>query len=301
MPRGAASSSVRRCLPVITSRPIRQLDVTPEPDEGWTTTTLVTELVETFAEPNDDRDDPFVPRATRRLDDQLYRWDGWSGAVRPPGSAVDGSGHKAPAPETVPPVDDPVQFSANYDVVPGSLPRLRFGRQYLLRARCVDLAGDSRPLDAPTPPSALPPVETFGRLEPIAAPTVVRRQPRPVPGVGDEPGTIVLRSDYHIDDAEVAAQERLLFPGRVGRTCASSTGSRRAVSIRRAIASSRSATPVSPTTRGRSIRRPASRSPPAGDANPSTTCPTRSSVGCVPSTMAKPPSSSPRSPARGRR
>ena len=155
--------------------------------------------------------------ATRRLDDQLYRWDGWSGAVRPPGSAVDGSGGKAPTQPTVPPVGDPVQFSATYEVVPGSLPRLRFGRQYLMRARCVDLSGDSRPLDAAVPPLALPPVETFGRLEPIAAPLVVRRSPRPVPGVGDDARTIVLRSDYDIDDATVAAQERLLFPGQVGQ------------------------------------------------------------------------------------
>ena len=193
------------------------LDRVPEPDEGWTTTTLVTELVETFAEPDPDVKDPFVPLATRRLDDQLYRWDGWSGAVRPPGSAVDGSGGKAPAQPTVPPVGDPVQFSATYEVVPGSLPRLRFGRQYLMRARCVDLSGDSRPLDAAVPPLALPPVETFGRLEPIAAPLVVRRSPRPVPGVGDDARTIVLRSDYDIDDATVATQERLLFPGQVGQ------------------------------------------------------------------------------------
>ena len=153
----------------------------------------------------------------RRLDDQLYRWDGWSGAVRPPGSAVDGTGQVAAEQPTVPPAGFPVQFAANYEVVPGSLPRLRFSHPYLMRARCVDLAGDSRPLDAPVPGPALPPVETFGRLEPIAAPFVVRRSPRPVPGVGDHAHTIVLRSDYDIDDAAVPSQERLLFPAQVGQ------------------------------------------------------------------------------------
>ena len=193
------------------------LDLDPEPDEGWTTTTLVTELVETFEEPKDDVDDPFVPRAMRRLDDQLYRWDGWSGAVRPPGSAVDGTGAIAPAQPTVPPKDDPVQFAANYEVVPGSLPRLRFGQQYLMRARCVDLSGDSRSLATVEPQSALPPVETFGRLEPIPAPQVVRHLPRPIPGVGDDALAIVLRSDYDVDDATVQTQERLMFPAQVGQ------------------------------------------------------------------------------------
>ena len=193
------------------------LDLDPQPDEGWTTTTLVTELVETFEEPKDDVDDPFVPQAMRRLDDQLYRWDGWSGAVRPPGSAVDGTGAIAPAQPTVPPKDSPVQFAATYEVVPGSLPRLRFGHQYLMRARCVDLSGDSRSLATVEPKSALPPVETFGRLEPIPAPLVVRRLPRPIPGVGDDALAIVLRSDYDVDDATVTSQERLMFPAQVGQ------------------------------------------------------------------------------------
>src|SRR5262245_973999 len=126
------------------------LDRVPEPDEGWTTTTLVTELVEAFDEPDPDNHDPFVPFALRRLDDQLYRWDGWSGAVRPPGSAVDGAGGGvAGAQPGAPPVDFPVQFAAHYEVVPGSLSRLRFGIEYLMRARCVDLSGNARPIETP--------------------------------------------------------------------------------------------------------------------------------------------------------
>jgi hypothetical protein len=192
------------------------LDRVPDADEGWTTTTLVTELVESFAEPDPDIDDPFVPFALRRLDDQLYRWDGWSGAVRPPGSSVDGAtGTVTAEPPSEPPPTDPVRFATHYDVVPGSLPRLRFGHRYLMRARCVDLSGDARPLSEPVPASALPPVEAFGRLEPIAAPFVVRRQPRPQPGVGDDARTVVLRSDYDVDDAVVRPQERLLFPAQV--------------------------------------------------------------------------------------
>ena len=110
-----------------------------------------------------------------------------------------------------------MQVTVDYQVVPGSLPRLRFGRTYQMRARCVDLAGNSQPLSAIEGKDAVAPPEAFGRLEPIGAPVVVRRSPRPTPGVGDTPYEIVLRSDFDIDDADVAPVDRLLFPGRVGQ------------------------------------------------------------------------------------
>ncbi|GAA3383054.1 hypothetical protein [Cryptosporangium minutisporangium] len=194
------------------------LDRVPKPDEAWVTTQLVTELIENIPDANEDRDDPIERPALRRLDDQLYRWDGWSGAVRPPGGAVDGAtGKVAELDADEPRLTDPVQFSAGYGLVPATLPRLRFGERYAMRARCVDLAGNSPALAAPTPPGADTVGETFGRLEPIAAPFVVRRAERPVPGVGDEAVTLVLRSDYDLDDSTVAPAERLLFPGRVGQ------------------------------------------------------------------------------------
>lgn len=194
------------------------LDRTPKPDEGWTTLTLVTELQEPGPPENPDGPEPYVPEAIRRIDENLYRWDGWSGAARPPGGTADGAtGELMPAQPLAPPVGDPVQFAAHYEVVPGSLPRLRFGTTYLMRARCVDLSGDSRPLYEPEPQSALPDKETFGRLEPISGPFVVRRLPRPVPGIGDEATTVVLRSDYDVEDNTIEPDERLLFPGQVGQ------------------------------------------------------------------------------------
>jgi len=194
------------------------LNLTPDPDEGWTQTILVTEIDEQFPSPNPDQDFPIQPYALRRLDDQLYRWDGWSGAVRPPGSALDGtSGDVAETGPDVPDTNAWVQFAANYVVVPGTLPRLRFGETYQMRARCVDLAGNAMDLAAKSPAGTETKPETFGRLEPIAAPFVVRRAPRPVPGVGDEAVSVVLLSDYDIDDSKVEGQERLMFPGAVGQ------------------------------------------------------------------------------------
>lgn len=197
-----------------------ELDHQPDPDEGWVQTTLATEIVDVEPDPRPDPDDPspWTPAAERRLDDVLYRWDGWSGAVRTPGSALDGAtGTKADEPPAAPPLDDPVQFATNYEVVPKSLPRLRFGTTYQMRARGVDLTGDGRTLDDDAPASALPCPETFGRLEPIAAPTVVRRTARPVPGVGDDAATIVLRSELDQDPGTVEPAERLLFPGQIGQ------------------------------------------------------------------------------------
>ena len=193
------------------------LNLTPEPDEGWTETVLVTEIDEQLPQPDPDRDDPIQPYVLRRLDDQLYRWDGWSGAVRPPGGAIDGTtGTTAKTGPDLPASDAYVQFAANYEVMPASLPGLRFGDPYQMRARCVDLAGNSVALSTATPAGAETPIEIFGRLEPIAAPFVIRRTERPVPGVGDDALTVVLLSDYDIDDAKVERRERLMFPGRVG-------------------------------------------------------------------------------------
>ncbi len=157
------------------------------------------------------------PTALFRLDDAVYRWSGWSGAAPAPGGVLDGAtGAPAKLSPNEPAADQAAQVAVDYDVVPGSLPRLRFGRTYAMRARCVDLAGNSQPLSAKEGEDALPPPETFGRLEPVAAPVVVRRTPRPVPGVGDTAVVLVLRSDIDVPDKEVAEVDRLLFPGRVG-------------------------------------------------------------------------------------
>lgn len=189
--------------------------IKPAPDEGWNTTLLVTEQADERIPDGEDRE---VPTALFRLDDAMYRWNGWSGAAPPVGSVLDSAtGTAVPVKPSEPVADQTVQLCVDYQVVPGSLPRLRFGRTYQMRARCVDLAGDSRPRTAVEGKDAVAPAETFGRLEPVAAPTVARRSPRPTPGVGDTPYEIVLRSDAGTKDTDVVPVDRLLFPGRVGQ------------------------------------------------------------------------------------
>jgi hypothetical protein len=73
-------------------------------------------------------------------------WDGWALGVPRPGPAVLGDAPAAPATVVVEGEVAP-GFDLRHDValIPGSVPRLRFGHEYEFRARAVDLAGNSLP------------------------------------------------------------------------------------------------------------------------------------------------------------
>ena len=85
--------------------------------------------------------------------------------------------------------------------MPGTLPRLRFGSRYRIRARAVDLAGDSLRVDDPSP-SARPrhgsaagcEGHVYLRYEPVAAPLVVIRDQAAVTGPGSAIHRLVMRS-----------------------------------------------------------------------------------------------------------
>src|SRR4029077_17850388 len=87
----------------------------------------------------------------------IARWTGWSLSVPMPGKALSRFGDPSKA---VPPDGDdpdfrtdeaitPYKVRAVYKAIPGSLPRLKFGRRYRMRARAVDLAGNSMGLADP--------------------------------------------------------------------------------------------------------------------------------------------------------
>src|SRR5262249_24399564 len=79
----------------------------------------------------------------RYLHEALVSWTGWSLAAPPPGryikrdDSVDTSSDQSQA--EVPPG---IKFKSRFTPVKGSLPRLRFGRSYWIRARSVDLGGN---------------------------------------------------------------------------------------------------------------------------------------------------------------
>ncbi len=77
-----------------------------------------------------------------RVNDYLFRWDGWSIVAPHPSQ---------PAPETGADQDDQwarsVDVTIKPEVVPISLPKLRYGRDYWFRTRAADLAGNGVHVD----------------------------------------------------------------------------------------------------------------------------------------------------------
>ncbi len=122
--------------------------------------------------------DPGGVRDVLYLHEAMFSWTGWSLAAPPPGrtigrgDAVDTTTMQAEA--ELPPG---LAFSSQFTAVKGSLPRLRFGRKYWVRARAVDLAGNSlepRDEDIGTE-EPLTRAQPFLRYEPVAAPVIALR------------------------------------------------------------------------------------------------------------------------------
>lgn len=106
------------------------------------------------------------------LHEALFGWDGWSLAAKRPGQAITNDGAEVIEPEN--PTDFPLMTS--FEATPGTLPRLRFGRDYRFRARAVDLAGNSV-REAALVPNHVSEFHSFQRFDPVPSPTVVPRRP----------------------------------------------------------------------------------------------------------------------------
>jgi len=122
------------------------------------------------------------------LPESLFRWAGWSLVAPRPGLRI-GLENEPEEFEN----EDPTDFGleTNFEAAPKSLPRLRFGTRYQIRARAVDLAGNSLTLEEADGLMALPLAEhvttdksfTYLRFEPLSSPAVVlRRRVKESPG-----------------------------------------------------------------------------------------------------------------------
>lgn len=118
------------------------------------------------------------------LHESMFRWTGWSLVAPRPGRTLRdqtdaATGVQGERPEDV---QDTVTDKGNgiavrFSAVKGSLPRLRYGMPYRLRARLVDLAGNSLASDDPSlekDDNVTRPV-TYGRFEPVDPPALVHR------------------------------------------------------------------------------------------------------------------------------
>jgi len=86
---------------------------------------------------------------------------------------------------------------------PGSLPQLRFGHRYRLRARTVDIAGNSLPWETGGDGAASESIQ-FTRFEPLIPPTLV---PRAVFTEGEAVENLVIRSNFDQTTNEYIATE----------------------------------------------------------------------------------------------
>lgn len=125
--------------------------------------------------------DPDAPKSIR-TGDTLFTWNGWSLAAPRPGKAI------MPDDTHIDPPNDavtPFKIETRFEATIGSLPRLRFGRRYRLRARVADLAGNSvtkpgEPAFDLTVPETTPEFTAL-RYEPLAPP-ILMLQAAPVEG-----------------------------------------------------------------------------------------------------------------------
>ncbi len=200
------------------------LTIVPPQSEGWSSLAISTDGTEAY-----DRlpaGNYPVPEGTPvpgevdkdttdwRVDGSMLLWDGWSLSVPRPGQAIDSRGRPIADDPNVPRTTDPAQVAISYQIVPGTLERLRFDHTYRFRGRCVDLCGNSEPPSATSQLSESQPIE-FGRTTPIPPPTVVRRSSRPVPGYGDQTTTLVIKSELKQPNGTIEKADRMLFTPRI--------------------------------------------------------------------------------------
>ena len=156
------------------------------------------------------------------LQETLFRWGGWSLAAPRPGARL------ATTQEEDPPItteDDapPPEFPMRIDrkATPGTLPRLRFGREYSVRARAVDLAGNGLPLNPDVEDRHGSPPVRYARYQPVQTPPVLPVAPRTA---GESLERIVLRSNYNTDPDPNEPAARHIVPPKADQLLAEHHG-----------------------------------------------------------------------------
>ncbi|MFI1364965.1 hypothetical protein [Streptomyces griseochromogenes] len=135
----------------------------------------------------------------------VFGWDGWSLAAPRPGKTI-GLDNQPQAP--APPVSRDVPLDTAFAPEPGSLPALRYGRTYRMRARVVDLAGNSLDHTASTPDTVQSDALTYGRWEPVPQPVVLPLLPF---NEGESTERLVIRSTVTDDDRPVSTDAYALL------------------------------------------------------------------------------------------
>jgi hypothetical protein len=143
------------------------------------------------------------------LHEAIASWSGWSMVATRPGRGLtlqelrdDG---KSPVEQDPDSLDKGLPLETSFRAAPGSLPALRYGSSYRLRARTVDLAGNSVDREVINDEHASSPT-TFRRCEPVPAPAVVSRRSY---GEGESQLRMVIRSTADTSVADYLALDRV--------------------------------------------------------------------------------------------
>jgi len=135
------------------------------------------------------------------LPETVLRWAGWSLVAPRPGKHLAADPHGGLQSDQHNPARGRFPLGIDYAAAPGTLPVLRFGRSYRVRARAVDIGGNSVRFSASTAAAAFKFASQgafYGRLEPVPSPVLVpvaRRTP------GEHLERLVIRSNYNIPDS----------------------------------------------------------------------------------------------------
>lgn len=143
------------------------------------------------------------------LHETLFTWDGWSLCAPRPGRKIRPQAGDGPQGGQEEVLEQPTAVPTREDLAagsgfpmatrvyaePGTLPRLRFGREYKVRVRCVDLAGNSlSPLHGSSGETVLASdAVRYLRYEPVNPPNLV---PRAAFTEGESLEHMVIRSNY---------------------------------------------------------------------------------------------------------
>ncbi|MER7585220.1 hypothetical protein [Kitasatospora sp. NPDC097691] len=157
------------------------------------------------------------------LHESILRWNGWSLVAPPRGLTIPTDAAPRAPEQSENAAVTTSGLKTAFIPVPGSLPSLRFGVGYRLRARVVDLAGNSPTVheaaDVPAIPAA-PPGQAYFRFEPVPSPVVVlRRALKAQTDPGESLDRLVIRSTNTSPGADQVptpeAAERHIAPPRI--------------------------------------------------------------------------------------
>jgi hypothetical protein len=165
-------------------------------DEGYLKATSASSETKEHPTPSDDL----------YLHETICGWEGWSlAAPRPgkritePGQGEDGSSIAHHDPDK----GNPFPLVSRVRVEPGTLPRLRIGHTYRVRARTVDLAGNSVPFTEgdlrPQEPDLTSEAQRYLRFEPVPSPAILRRH---LDTEGESLENLAIRSNLGVSAAD---------------------------------------------------------------------------------------------------